>query len=79
MNDEQIEERLNGNAESELKSTYDEVFKKYQDDGQQLYLDYRNGAVSLDDYLDQGFDYIVRYVNKANELVSQIPERRCYF
>ena len=75
MNDEQIEERLNGNAESELKSSYDEVFKKYQDDGQQLYLDYRNGAVSLDDYLDQGFDYIVRYVNKANELVSQIPEK----
>ena len=75
MSDEQIEERLNGNAESELKSTYDEVFKKYQDDGQQLYLDYRNGTVSLDDYLDQGFEYIVRYVNKANELVSQISEK----
>jgi hypothetical protein len=37
MSDVQIEERLNGNQESQIEADYDEVFNQYQDDGQQLY------------------------------------------
>ena len=72
LSDEEIEERINGNAESQIEATYDEIFNQYQDDGQQLYLKYSNREISKEAYLDQGYDYFFRYINKANELVDKI-------
>lgn len=74
MSNSEIEKRINGNADSALKAQYDETFKEYQNDGQQLYLAYRNGGMSKENYLLAGFDYFYRYVEKANELIGKISD-----
>lgn len=75
LTDAEIEERINGNAEGALKAEYDEIFKSYQNDGQQLYTKYRNKELTKNQYLDQGYDYFLRYINKGSELVGQISAK----
>ena len=72
MSDEEIEQRLNGNKESKIEGEYDDIFNQYQDDGQQLYSKYMKQEISKEEYLDQGFTYMLRYANKAKELIDQI-------
>lgn len=72
ISDSQIEARLSKNKQSKIEADYDEVFNQYQDDGQQLYSKYRNNKMGIDEYLEQGYAYLVRYANKARELTDQI-------
>ncbi|MCR5309692.1 MAG: hypothetical protein K6E21_06260 [Bacilli bacterium] len=71
LTDEAIQKRLQENQEDSIASDYDVIFSQYKDEGNQLYLKYtKDGNKSY--FLDKGFDYFLRYINKANELVDQL-------
>lgn len=71
ISDEEIQRRINGNQESIIEADYDKIFNDYQDEGSELYLKYCQDGDS-ETYLDTGYDYLLRYINKANELCSQL-------
>ena len=71
LSDEKIEERINGNQEAMLEADYDKIFSDYQDEGNQLYLKFTQDR-NKESFLETGFEYLLRYVNKANELIGQI-------
>lgn len=72
MTDKQIEERLSGNEELLVVTEYQEYFKEYQEDGELLYNNYRNGTISKSEFLDQGTDAFLSYINKANEFIDKV-------
>lgn len=71
LTDKQIEERIYGNKEKSLKAEYDAIFTNYQDEGQELYNKYINDY-DEEYYLDKGYDYFLRYINKANDLIEKL-------
>ena len=72
LSDEAIEKKLQENQNSIIEADYDKVFNDYKDEGSELYLKFRQDG-DVDYYLDTGYDYFLRYINKANELIEQIP------
>lgn len=71
MSDSDIEKRLERNVESIAEAEYDRTFNEYQTEASELYNQYKKDRNQAK-YLDTGYDYFIRYINAANELVSQI-------
>ena len=70
MTDDEILQMLEGNEESIVMAEYDDILTKYTDEAEELYVEYKTtGNKSY--YLDKGYDYFLRYINKANELVNE--------
>ena len=77
LTDAEIEKRLQENQLTSLGSDYEKIFSDYKDEGQKLYQKYQKDKNKVT-YLDTGYDYLLRYVNKANELVDQLPSYNNY-
>ena len=77
MSDAQIEARLEKNAIDALEADYDKVLSDYKDEGNQLYLKYTTDK-NKTSFLNTGYDYFLRYINKAKELVDKLPYYKNY-
>lgn len=69
ISDEEMLRSISQNEGFALQSEYDVTFTDYKDEGMELYNQFLNSG-DLDSYLDAGYDYFIRYINKANELVN---------
>ena len=77
LSERQIEERINNNADSIIEANYDKIFNEYKDEASELYAQYR---VNKDKnyYLDKGFDYFLRYINKSKEFINELSSYDSY-
>lgn len=71
MTDEQIQDYIKDNEKHILETEYTEILKKYTDEGNELYMQLNRNAITVDEYMDKGYDYIMRYTAKANEFVEK--------
>lgn len=69
--DEDIQKEISGNEKAMIMEEYEAIFNSYQNDGEELYNKYLNDR-NASAYLDTGYDYFLRYIEKGNEMISKV-------
>ena len=72
MTDEEIQEYISQNDKRIKETEYTEELQNYLDEGQELYMQVNNGTLSVDEYMNIGYEYFLRYIDKANEFMEEI-------
>ena len=74
MTDEEIQEYISQNDKRIKETEYTEELQNYLDEGQELYMQVNNGTLSVDEYMNTGYEYFLRYIDKANEFMEEIDQ-----